>query len=53
MALGFAAFVLYMGNEHQKQIEILNFCNHQAFIDQVEEWKEKINNIGIKTILGI
>ena len=53
MALGFAAFVLYMENEHQKQIEILNFCNHQAFIDQVEEWKEKINNIGIKTILGI
>lgn len=53
MALGFAAFVLYMEKEHEKQIEILNFCNHQAFIDQVEEWKEKINNIGIKTILGI
>jgi tagaturonate reductase len=53
MTLGFAAFVLYMEKEHQRQIDALNFCNHQKFIDQVEKWKEKINEIGIKTILGI
>jgi tagaturonate reductase len=53
MALGFAAFALYMKKEHNKDIDTAHFYNHQLFIDQVEKWKEKINNIGIKTILGI
>ena len=52
MALGFATFAWYMKQEHQKDIETKNFCHHQEFIDLVEKWKEKINNIGIKTILG-
>ena len=53
MALGFAAFALYMKKEHHKDIDTAYFCKHQLFIDEVTQWKEKINNIGIKTILGI
>ena len=53
MALGFAAFALNMKKEHNKDIDTAHFCNHQLFIDEVTQWKEKINNIGIKTILGI
>jgi tagaturonate reductase len=53
MALGFAAFALNMKKEHNKDIDTAHFCNHQLFIDEVAQWKEKMNNIGIKTILGI
>ena len=53
MALGFAAFALYMKKEQNKDIDTAYFCKHQLFIDEVAQWKEKINNIGLKTIIGI
>ena len=53
MTLCFAAFALYMKKEHNKDIDTANFCNHQKFIEEVDDWTEKMNNIGLKTILGI
>lgn len=53
MSLGFAAFALYMKREHHKDIDTADFCNHQAFIDQVALWKEKINHKGVEAVLAI
>ncbi len=53
MSLGFAAFALYMEKEQGKNINTTEYCSQVAFVEKVEQWKEKINTVGIKTILGI
>jgi tagaturonate reductase len=51
MSIGFAAFVVYMEQTHQKSIVIEAYCNDAAFAAQVSSWVEKIKENGMKNIL--
>jgi len=51
MSIGFAAFVVYMEQAHQKSIAIEAYCNDAVFVAQVSKWIEKIKENGMKNIL--
>ncbi len=50
MSIGFAAFVVYMEQMHQKNIVIEDYCKDGVFVDQVNKWVEKIKENGMKNI---
>lgn len=51
MSIGFAAFVVYMEQAHQKNIAIEAYCKDALFVAQVSSWIEKIKENGMKNIL--
>ncbi|MEY3619986.1 MAG: hypothetical protein RLZZ391_352 [Bacteroidota bacterium] len=51
MSIGFAAFVVYMEQAHQKSIIIEAYCDDAVFVAQVNSWVEKIKENGMKNIL--
>jgi tagaturonate reductase len=51
MSIGFAAFVVYMEQAHQKSIVTEDYCKDALFVAQVSSWVEKIKENGMKNIL--
>ncbi len=51
MSLGFAAFVVYMEQTHQKNIVVEDYCNHPLFKAAVIQWIAEIKEKGMKSIL--
>jgi tagaturonate reductase len=51
MAIGFAAFVVYMQQAHQKTIQVEDYCKHSQFVTAVALYVQAIQDKGMKNIL--
>lgn len=52
MSIGFAAFLVYMEQAHQKQIVIADYCKDALFAAEVSNWVIAIKEKGMKNILA-
>ena len=52
MAIGFAAFCVYMEQTHQKSIQIQDYCTDSLFVDSVKQLIAEIKEKGMKNILA-
>ena len=52
MSIGFAAFLVYMEQAHQKQIEVADYCKDALFAAEVSKWVMAIKEKGMKNILA-
>lgn len=52
MSLGFAAFIVYMEQAHQKNIKVEDYCNNPLFKTAVSNWVVAIKEKGMKNILA-
>ena len=52
MAIGFAAFCVYMEQAHQKSIQIQDYCTDSLFVDSVKQLIAEIKEKGMKNILA-
>jgi tagaturonate reductase len=53
MSLGFAAFIVYMEQAHQKEIQINDYCSDTEFKKTVTANVELIKVKGMKNILAV
>lgn len=53
MSLGFAAFVVYMEQTHQKTILIEDYCNDPLFNEKVSKYINEIKEHGMKHVLAL
>jgi tagaturonate reductase len=51
MSIGFAAFVVFMENKHQKTITVTDYCSNEMFKNQVAYWVGQIKELGMNKIL--
>ncbi|MEY4333578.1 MAG: hypothetical protein RLZZ196_2321, partial [Bacteroidota bacterium] len=51
MSIGFAAFVVFMENKHQKTITVNDYCSNEMFKNQVAYWVGQIKEQGMNKIL--
>jgi tagaturonate reductase len=51
MSIGFAAFVVFMENKHQKTITVTDYCSNEMFKNQVAYWVGQIKEQGMIKIL--
>jgi tagaturonate reductase len=52
MSMGFAAFLVFMEQAHQKQIVIEDYCKDALFAAEVSNWVMAIKEKGMKNILA-